>query len=79
MSKVIMSIGYNEYVLDLQDAVTVMEIMTKAERYKEKWRSGGDTTHHVWGDEGSNVVTSIKPLSENLYRTAKLAGEHKED
>lgn len=79
MTKVIMSYGYNEYVLDLADAVTVMGIMAKAERYKAKWRSGGDTTHHVWHDEEGMASLAIKPIGENLYRTAKLAGEHKED
>jgi hypothetical protein len=79
MSKVIMSFGYNEYVLDLADAVTVMEIMTKAEKYKEKWRSGGENTYHVWADDGSNPVTAIKPIGENLYHTAKLAGEYKDN
>ena len=79
MTKVIMSIGYNEYVLDIQDAVTVMEIMTKVEKYKEKWRTNDGNTYHVWTDEGSNPILTIKPIGENLYRTAKLAGEPKED
>jgi hypothetical protein len=79
MTKVIMSLGYNEYVLDIQDAVTVIEIMTKAERYKIKWRAENNNTHHVWHDEGSMGSLAIKPVSENLYRTAKLAGEPKDD
>jgi hypothetical protein len=79
MTKAIICIGYNEYVLDLADAVTVMEIMTKAEKYKAKWRKGGDTTHHVWAEDESNPVTMLKPIGENLYRTAKLAGEPTDD
>jgi hypothetical protein len=78
MTKVIMSFGYNECVLDLADAVTVMEIMTKAEKYKAKYTSG-DYTYHVWTDEGSVPSMTIKPIGENLYRTAKLAGEPKDD
>jgi hypothetical protein len=78
MTKVIMNIGYNEYVVDLADAVTVMEVMAKAEKYKAKYNSGG-YTHHVWDDGGDNPVTFIKPINENLYRTAKLAGEPKDD
>lgn len=79
MTKVIICVGYNEYVLDLADAVTVMEIMTKAEKYKAKWHKGDDTTHHVWTEDESNPVTALKPIGENLYRTAKLAGEPKDD
>ena len=78
MTKVIMNIGYNEYVLDIQDAVTVMELMTKAEKYKSRY-TNGDYTHHVWDNEGYNPVTFLKPINENLYRTAKLAGEPKDD
>ena len=79
MTKVIMSLGYNEYVLDIQDAVTVIDIMTKAERYKVKWRKDDKSTHHVWHDEENMASLAIKPVGENLYRTAKLAGEPKED
>lgn len=79
MTKVIMNVGYNEYILDIQDAVTVMEIMTKAEMYKERWRNTG-STYHVWTDEEKNTPHMvIKPIGESLYRTAKLAGEPKED
>lgn len=78
MTKVIMNFGYNEYVLDIQDAVTVMELMAKAEKYKAKYTSG-DYTHHVWDNQGDNPIAFIKPINENLYRTAKLAGEPKDD
>jgi hypothetical protein len=80
MTKVIMSLGYNDYVLDLADAVTVIEIMAKAERYKAKWRKGDDTTYHVWTDDGESVGgMTLKHIGDNLYRTAKLAGEPTED
>ena len=79
MTKVIMSFGYNECVLDIQDAVTIMEIMTKAEKYKVKWRKDDKSTHHVWHDEENMGGMAIKPIGENLYRTAKLAGEPRED
>jgi hypothetical protein len=79
MTKVVMSLGYNEYVLDLADAVTVMGIMAEAERYKEKWHTGHGSAYHVWTDGESNPVTCLKPINENLYRTAKLAGEPKDD
>jgi len=80
MTKVVLSFGYNEYVLDIQDAVTVMGIMTKAEKYKVKWRKENNSTHHVWTDDGESVGgMALKPIGENLYRTAKLAGEPKDD
>ena len=68
----VLSFGYGEYVLSTKDAVTVMEIMQKAERYECKYVSGGDNTHHVYANTDSAVA---KLISDDLYRMAKLAGK----
>ena len=46
MSKCIISIGWNHYVMDTQQAVTVMEALANAELYKSVY-SEGTTTHNV--------------------------------
>lgn len=79
MTKVIMSLGYNEYIIDLADAVTVMEALTKAENYKSRYAKNGDYTYHVWTDNERPLRMEIKPITESLYRTAKLAGEPTDD
>ena len=79
MTKVIMSFGYDEYVMDLADAVTVMEALLRAEKYKSRYAKDGNYAYHVWTDNERPVPMQIKPITESLYLTAKLAGEPKDD
>lgn len=74
MSKAILRLGYNDYVLDLKDAVTIAEMFSKAERYESKYISGSGSTHHIYANEDSEMG-SIKLVSEDFYRMAKLAGK----
>ena len=68
----VLSFNYGEYVLSTKDAVTIMEILQKAERYEQKYVSGGDNTHHVYPFTDTIVA---KLISDDLYRMAKLAGK----
>lgn len=68
----VLSFGYGEYVLSAKDAVTIMEILQKAERYECKYVSGGDNTHHIYPSTESGTA---KIISDDLYRMAKLAGK----
>jgi hypothetical protein len=79
MSKALIRIGYNDYVVDVSDAVKILEIMGKAEMYKAKrdYKATPTTTsYHVWGQEmsGDDNMT-IQLLPDTLYRVAKLAGK----
>jgi hypothetical protein len=69
----ILNIGYNGYVMPLKDAVVVAEMLGKAERYEEKYRSG-DNTHHIYSETKENIGT-IRLLSDAFYQGAKLAGK----
>ena len=73
--KTILALDYTSYVLDVHDALKILEILEKAERYEQRYRSGTESnTHHVW----SEVPTSTKTLAllpDELYRMAKLAGK----
>jgi hypothetical protein len=70
----IITIGYNNYVLPLKDAVTVADMLGKAERYEQKYRSGSDNTHHVYPETKDDFGT-IRLLSDAFYQGAKLAGK----
>lgn len=67
----VVSLTYGEFVMDTKDAVALMQILEKAEKYQRKYRSEG-STHHVYPSEESfNAML----LSADLYRMAKLAGK----
>lgn len=74
MTKAIVSIGYDNYVFDLKDALVVAELLGKAERYEEKYVSLGPNTHHVYASD-SHILGHIKLMSTDLYNMAKLAGK----
>ena len=76
MAKAIITVGYTEYVLDAQDALTILELIGSAEVYKAKYASAseGGSTHHVWECMNTDPYT-LKLLPDNLYRMAKLAGK----
>lgn len=73
MAKAILTIGYTDYVMDLKDAVTIAEMLSKAERYENKYVSGGPNTQHIY--ENDKELGSIKLISDSLYQMAKLAGK----
>jgi len=79
MSKAVISFGYENYVMDTKDAVTILEFFNSAEIYKEKYRSTaeGGSTHHIYPQSYDNSKT-IRVISDDLYRMAKLAGEPEE-
>lgn len=78
MSKAIVKFGYTDYVMELKDAVSLAELLSKAEVYDSKYVSGGDNTHHIYPNERQEVGT-IKLISDDFYRMAKLAGKPTRD
>lgn len=73
---VVMEFSYVSIVLSPKDALAMAEIMQRAERYEKKYRreTGGDTTYtyHVWPNPDE---VSMKIISDDTYRMAKLAGK----
>ena len=63
--------------MDAKDALTIQEIVSKAERYKSKYQSkeDGGTLHYIWEQDELSEMRSIDMLPDNLYRMAKLAGK----
>lgn len=83
MSKALIRIGYNNYAMDVSDAVAIMEIMGRAEMYqfKRDYKTTPTTTsYHVWGQEaGGDDNLTIQLLPDTVYRVAKLAGKPNND
>lgn len=70
----VVSLSYGELVMPTEDAVQLLKILEKAERYQEKYRSmeEGGTTHHIFTNDNTYHA---KMISDDLYRMAKLAGK----
>ena len=76
--KAIVQVGYDEYVMEARDALTIITILSKAEKYKRAWAKDedGGTTHYVYPQKADETSKrSLTLLPDNLYRIAKLAGE----
>ena len=71
----IISLGYAHYVLPTKDAVQLLEILEKAERYVHKYQAKDESTHHVWP---SDTLFEAKMIGNDLYNMAKLAGKPEE-
>ena len=77
------SIGYNNYIMPKEAALTLLGILEKAELFEERYLSkeersslglpdGQSHTYHVYPNE--NMFT-MKMIGDDLYRMAKLAGK----
>lgn len=75
MAKCVVNIGYKTFVLEAEQGVQLMELLSDAEVYEEKYNgSGKPTTYHVYPNEDSNLV-SLRLLPQGFYSVAKLAGK----
>jgi hypothetical protein len=76
--KAILNVGYKEYVVEAEEAVAFIKMLSTAERYASKYkaRDEGGTTYHIWGEE--EELDSLPPLtflSPSQYRLYKMAGK----
>lgn len=81
MSKGVVSLGYGRFVVDTQDALTILEILAKAEMFEEKYHglAEGGSTFHVWQqDQANGGQYGFRLLPDSLYRMGKLAGKPEE-
>lgn len=78
--KAIIRLGYEEYIVPVDKAMLVLELMVEAEHYEQKGYS--DTaTFHIWSatEELGDKRHTFTVISEDHYRCAKLAGKPKND
>ena len=74
--KAVIQIGYREYVIDADKALTLLGLLEEAEMYQEKYQSGANTFHVYQNEEPQ--TTHLKLLPKKLYDLAKLAGKPEE-
>lgn len=71
MTKAVVTMEYKDYIMDLEDALKLAEIYSKAERF-----SSAGSMVHAWKDDNSGMqVLRLMLVTDDLYRKASLAGE----
>ena len=77
MTKAIIRIGYEQYVMDAKDALAIHEILAKAECFKREYRSkdDGGPLYYIWEQDTDSEARGFEIMPDNLYRMAKLAGK----
>jgi hypothetical protein len=69
----IVSMPYGEVVLPTDEAVVLMKLIEKAEKYRNKYNSGSSTsTHHIFPLEDQ---LSARMITQDTYAMYKLAGK----
>jgi len=77
----IVTLGYTDYVVQTKDALTLLEILSNAERYEDRYISGDSKTnttgkaYHTYHVYENDAVINAKVLPNEKYRMAKLAGK----
>lgn len=74
MAKVIADMPYGAYVLDAKDAVVLAELLSKAEKYQQKWKDS-TTTHHIYPVDADTSAFSFRLITNDAYQMYKLAGK----
>lgn len=78
MKKAIVQVGYTQYVMDTQKALTLLELLRGAEIYEHKWRKNSPATHHIYQKDecdASDPFEILKLVPDAFYNMAKLAGK----
>lgn len=71
MPKAVVRIGYNDYVVETEQALLIAQVLASAPRYRSKgW--GDDTSYFIWDEPKAEV--SITIISDELVRIATMAG-----
>lgn len=76
MNKATVRVGYTDFLLDTQRALTLLELLAEAEIYEEKWHSkeDGGTTYHVYPQDNADSIRQLKIIPHAFYQIAKMAG-----
>jgi hypothetical protein len=74
--KCVVSSCYGDVVMAPEDALTLLEIYSRAEKYEHHTNyTTKEESHHVWDILS---LVSVKSISTALYQCAKLAGKREE-
>jgi hypothetical protein len=70
---IVVTMGYQDFVMSPKDAFALSEILSRVERYESKYYgSGNENTFHVYP---SDKPFPMNIISDDVYRMAKLAGK----
>ena len=76
MVKAIVKINYKEYIMDTKDALHILDLINKAERYETKYdHDTKNKTYHVYDVALEDKTEHLEVIHDDLYRMAKLAGK----
>ena len=76
MLKAIVRVNYKEYIMDTKDALHILDLLSKAERYETKYASATKSkTYHVYDVALEEKTEHLEVVHDDLYRMAKLAGK----
>ena len=74
-SKCVVTLGYKEYVVDEDEVLTLLGILSRLEMFRETYENK-HTAYYVFPqDAEDNIRATVKLLPEDVYRIAKLAGK----
>lgn len=78
--KVKIQVGYDTYVMEIEDAANLVRILSGSETFEQKWRSDTKTTSlHIYpSSQKKNSGFTMTTLSQDEYEVAKLAGKPEE-
>ena len=77
----ILTLGYAEYVMPTKDAVTILELLAKAQKYEERYIGKDDKnntkgeSYHTYHVYENDTTFGGKVMSDDKYRLASLAGK----
>lgn len=79
MSKVVIDMGYRSFVMDADVGVKVLDLLSKAELYTEKYHSSTESkpsynTFHIYPIDAKQSTISMRLLGDEAYKMYKLAG-----
>ena len=77
MNKAIVTVGFTNYVLDIEQAVRLAELLAQAEIYEEKYRKTeeGGSTYHIYEQVHKDNMVTMKVVPKTFYNMAKMAGK----
>jgi hypothetical protein len=74
--KASVQIGYKNYVMDAEKALTLLGLLDGAEMFDTKWDSQSKTTaHYIYPQDTQDYIREMKLIPDALYKLAKLAGK----
>lgn len=81
MAKMVITLGWQKYVVDAKQAVAIAEMLSTAERYENCNKKDAEgnyvSTYHVYDSADERWAMEVIP--DSVYRMAKLAGKPEKD